>query len=112
MSDWIREQNLTATNYQVVKSPSSNLHFYVVGNGDRLVEIDATANALENFLNFDKKSPLLTKDILIDEIVMLKGGVTIGVAGAVTNIKGERSSEKWLPNPDRVEFLKNLVSKF
>ena len=116
MSDWIKEdKNPLSSNYQVVKSPTNGLHFYAFATNKLAIEeIDGVVDDLVALLNFGTKSPRLRRSVLLDEVVILKNSVTIGVAGAVTKIKAEKrpENESCFVNNDRVEFLKNLVDKF
>jgi hypothetical protein len=106
---WEKRKNILSPNYITVEDKSSDLHFYVTGTN--LSDVDAVSSAVENLVNHGTKSPLLKKNIIMGEVVLLQNGVKVGIAGQVRKIKKEAGVEEYLNN-DRIDFLKDFIRKF
>lgn len=109
---WNLEKNVLSPNYIVIKNDTTDLHFYVTGLDT--TEVENVANAVQELMNVGKKSKLLKKNILLDEIVILQNGIKIGAAGTIkkTKVEEQTDNNNSMINYDRIEFLKELVKKF
>jgi hypothetical protein len=106
---WNKETNILSPNYVVVEKKHHHHHFYI--NGDDSEKVNDVANAVVILLNENKKNPILKKNIIMDEVVLLENGVKIGVAGQVKQIKVDDNSIS-RTNDDRVLFLQEFIRKF
>lgn len=106
---WEKRKNVLSPNYITVEDRGTDLHFYVIGIN--LSDVDDVSNAVENFMNHGTKSPLLKKNIIMGEVVLLENGVKVGVAGQIRKVKKEAGTEEYLNN-DRIDFLREFVKKF
>lgn len=106
---WNKETNILSPNYVVVEKKHHHHHFYI--NGDDSEKVNDVANAVVILLNENKKNPILKKNIIMDEVVLLENGVKIGVAGQVKQIKVDDNSTS-RTNEDRVLFLQEFIRKF
>jgi len=106
---WNKETNILSPNYVVVEKKHHHHHFYI--NGDDSEKVNDVANAVVILLNENKKNPILKKNIIMNEVVLLENGVKIGVAGQVKQIKVDDNSIS-RTNEDRVLFLQEFIRKF
>jgi len=106
---WNKETNILSPNYVVVEKKHHHHHFYI--HGDDSEKVNDVANAVVILLNENKKNPILKKNIIMNEVVLLENGVKIGVAGQVKQIKVDDNSIS-RTNEDRVLFLQEFIRKF
>jgi len=106
---WTKVINTFTPNYLTIQDDvKKDLHFYITGNDSIIV--NEVANALEELLNYNKKSKFLQKDILLDELVILKNGIKIGVSGTIKKIK-RNNIDEYL-NEERSNLLKETIKRF
>lgn len=106
---WNKSKNVLSPNYITVEENGNDLHFYITGTKSDVV--DDVADAIVEIMNIGKKSPLLKKNIVLDEVVLLENSVRVGVAGVVKKIKKDESNGEFT-NSDRNEFLREFLKKF
>lgn len=105
---WKKTKNILTPTYVTVSEEHNDLHFYITGVDEKLV--DSVSDAVEEILNVGKKSAHLKRNIVMDEVVLLQNGVRVGVAGQVKKIKKESEFDEFVNN-DRVELLREFLNK-
>lgn len=107
---WTKTKNPLSPNYITVENKSSDLHIYVTGTN--VSDVNNVSEAIEDLLNHNTKSRLLKVNINMEELVLLRNGVRVGVAGQVKQIKRNLTTGDITHNEDRCVFLREIVNKF
>lgn len=105
---WKKTKNILTPTYITITNEANDMHFYVTGIDESVV--DVVGGAVEEVMNFGKKSPHIKKNIVMDEVVLLQNGARVGVAGQVKKIKKESATDEFVNN-DRLDLLREFLNK-
>ena len=99
---WEKQFSVLAPTHVTVINSNENLHFFVSGDNEKLV--NEVASALVDNLNLKKKNKILRIKERIGEVCILESGCRLGCVGKPKKTDAE--------NRERAEFLKQTISNF